>query len=290
MAHRRNPNAKKLRGAIGLVDCYLDYPVWKNKQIETIPWGASILEKAKQYGFSTEIIRLATTSPSRIERALRAQHIAGLIFGPSQNGRIPINLAWECYSTCTVAFVSHDPLLHAALNNDYASTKSVLDIAISLGYKRIGLAINYGLTDIVGEGWLSAFLTEKYLGGHLEWPEPYISKTGANTDFLKWLEVASPELLLCNMRSYLEVALQSGLQMPQDIAWLHLHRVPGNPDIAYFEHNPDALATAVVNLVVGQILRNERGIPRHPMKVLIQDTFRFGKSFPDCHREFLKNK
>lgn len=284
MAHRRNRKEDTLKGTVALMDCFLTYPEWKNKLIETIPWGAAIIRKAKQLGYNTEIYRLSEMSPTHVERILRARNITGLILGPSQTNKIPATLHWDRYCMATVGYISEAPFLHSALNNDYQSMVSILNGAIAKGYKRIALATDNTVYRIIGEAWLSAFLTVRHLNPSLDWPEPYLSGNGSVTDFLSWLEATKPDLVISTIRVFYLGVLQSGYSIPRDMAWIHLHELSDHPETAYLEHNPDALASAAVNLVVGQILRNERGIPEHPMKVLIQDRFHYGKTFPDLPR------
>ena len=69
-----------------------------------------------------------------------------------------------------------------------------------------------------------------------------------------------------------------GLRVPQDVGVIQLEWRASHPEIAGMNQHNDAVGEAAVDMVVGQIHRNESGIPAFPRATLIGASWVDGSS------------
>lgn len=203
----------------------------------------------------------------RMTKILRSRNVLGLIFGPmASNIDLPID--WNLLPMAAMGVSLCEPQLHRAATYFTHAIPRAWQELRALGYRRIGVVFSEEANRRVdfalqaGCAILSSSLAEE--------PVPTLLSNKTNSEeFRRWMEKHQLDALISGFGHHLMVLLEdAGLRVPEDIGLVTLmgESLPG----AYIERDWDAIGAATVDLVVGQLLRNERGIPQKPKTVLIE--------------------
>jgi LacI family transcriptional regulator len=87
--------------------------------------------------------------------------------------------------------------------------------------------------------------------------------------FRQWFERYEPDVLLSLYNIVFPWLKDGGRRVPQDVGVIQLEWRASHPEIAGMNQHNDAVGEAAVDMVVGQIHRNECGIPAFPRATLI---------------------
>jgi DNA-binding LacI/PurR family transcriptional regulator len=101
-------------------------------------------------------------------------------------------------------------------------------------------------------------------------------------NFLKWFERHRPDALIGAVRPAREWLAEKGVQCPRDVGLVLLDWDEEMQDYASVDQNATATGAAAVDLVLGQMRRNERGIPEIPQTVLVDSVWREGATVRAC--------
>jgi LacI family fructose operon transcriptional repressor len=101
--------------------------------------------------------------------------------------------------------------------------------------------------------------------------------------FANWFQEHQPHAVLSLGDESLRVFAELGLRIPQDVGFVNLALMPGDRDVAGVNQYSDLVGAAAVELVDGQLRRNERGVPAHAKTVLISGAWVPGPTVRDLH-------
>jgi LacI family transcriptional regulator len=103
----------------------------------------------------------------------------------------------------------------------------------------------------------------------------------ARTDrdlFHRWFDQHKPDVLLSLYNILFPWLKERSLRVPQDVGIIQLEWRESHADISGMNQHNDAVGEAAVDMVVGQIHRNETGIPAFPRATLIGASWVEGQS------------
>lgn len=157
----------------------------------------------------------------------------------------------------------------AARSSDhYAITRMAIREAERAGYRRIGIALD-AYVDNIAEG--------RFLAAYFHWEESIRSKDRVphfstihfcKEMFCRWYEAARPEVVICIDERVLDWLREMKVQVPETTGVIHLDWKEGSR-LSGIRQKHEATAAAAVDLIVGQLNRNDRGIPTYPKAVLL---------------------
>ena len=93
---------------------------------------------------------------------------------------------------------------------------------------------------------------------------------------MRWFERTKPDALLGTVRPARDWLAKRGVQSPRDVGLVLLDWDEETTDFAAVDQNAVAVGGAAVDLVLGQMRRNERGVPEIPQTVLVDSMWREG--------------
>lgn len=243
------------------------------------PWFQNIwagaLERAESLGFVMDqvIERCGTTTPERLKKILLARGVVGLLQGPPWR-----HLAFKDFDFSPFAAV-----IAGEANEDYSHHRSCPDHFHNMGillhelrarsYKRIGLLLAPYIHAVSGEQFVARFEYEK-----TRWPAadriPWFPDMRHTGQALKeWVERWRPDVIICADNRIVHWLATLGLQVPQDISVAHLNLAGDVPGWAGIDQNHRIIGSSAVDMLAGQINRNERGKPDHPKEINIRGKF-----------------
>lgn len=240
--------------------------------------------RAEELGYRLETLRLppGKDALSRLARRLRCRGIDGVWVPPLPPGCEAIEWDFADFSVSSVGFTLSQPRVHRSAPHYYQHMDLALQKLRRRGYRRIGFAITEEVDRKLACAWRAEFLarTADY-DSALRIP----LHRNSNRDFRafqSWIRRWQPDALLClETWIFLPWLDALGVRCPVDIGILHLGSNERLPRIAGIDQNAEAVGSASIDLLVGQLNRNERGLPSHPKTVLIEGQWIEGASLPN---------
>jgi len=249
------------------------------------PFVDGACNRCRELGFKLEIFQGHSSNIplARLSNILKARNICGLVISPLPVAQcVPEGLRELCesHAVALLGYSQHILPFHRASPHQFFCARLGLQKLNALGYRRAAIVastqydwrIDYQLAG-------AAAAHAACLPGRRP-PPPLLARDLNRDVFLRWLDRYKPDALLSAEPLILKWAQDSGRRIPQDIAYAHNSIVMHLPGIAHVDQRFNAVGSAAVDLVVGQLQRNESGIPAVEKSVLIEGVWVDGASAP----------
>ena len=241
--------------------------------------------RASELGYTLEAwwLRRPGMTERRFCEILTTRDIHGLIVAPLPAGANELLLEWPRFAAATISYSLSTPQLNRASNDPFAAINVALRELTALGYRRIGLALPEDADPRVREHWTASMLA--YQEHHPATERvPTLFRPGPMTrSFADWFHQHQPHGVLGLGSECLDLLGELGLRVPQDVGFVNLAFMSGDDAMAGVNQYPDLVGAAAVDLVDGQLRRNERGVPRHSKTVLISGEWVPGETVRALH-------
>ncbi len=223
--------------------------------------------RAKELGFGIEVYSAASdgTDPRQLRRLLVARSHWGFIIPPVPEPLADFELDVSGLTGVTIGTSLRMPSLHRVSPNHFQGATLAFRRMLEAGHKRIGMVISPEMNLRVHGKWLGAYLAMQQTIPNEHRIPPCIMPLDRTDGIGEWRKAYHPDAILVA-----EERVVSWLGKQPDYARLPVAslmlegRVPGCPGVVYrFEH----IGAVAVEVVVGQIHRNERGCPPVPHTV-----------------------
>lgn len=294
-AQARSSRPARMQAAFAWLSDYPDVESW-----EVFPWLRGYLEGARQRcadgGYRLELVHFRPTpgvSPEkeveRLQKELRGKGIFGVIL-PLLLERTLLDQPWR---DCTVSVIGNahaSDLLGAggmrrrfypqgfesADRDSFYNTRLAFQHLNDLGHERIGFIYSEYM-DIESNGATrSAFILEQSaLPAAQRVPILFLERfrEGIPPELTAWLESHRPSAIICINPVVREWLVELGMRIPEDIGLVNLNLVSDVAGWAGIDENHAKIGAAAVDLLIGQLSRNELGLPRAPRKILVPGTW-----------------
>lgn len=261
--------------------------------------------RSVELGYKLERFSLISQgmSVARMRQVLRARGIPGIILSPLPDPIPALDFDWSGFACAAVGYSYKRYLLNRVANDQFNTMRKAVDKLLSLGFKRIGLAIRYE-DDIRAEcRWSGAFssyfphiadadncLLPVFLWHYKETEEPV--RTGSTYDmqtipqmpdgFCEWVRANAPDAIISLqplfIRSWLS-SIKKDAEKSTEIINLNIE----NEDSQFRGMNQmsQKLGGAAVELVVEQIQHNMSGVPECAKMVIIRSEWQDLKNTRD---------
>lgn len=229
-------------------------------------------ERASALGYQIEVHHVGRngTSPSRLHDILISRAQWGLIIPPVPREAMSYPLGLEGLTGVTIGTSLHQPVMHRVASNLFQGGQLACRKLRERGFRRLGLVLSPAMHERVENKWLGAFLAEQ-----LTWPAeqhipPLLATAADETRFVAWHKHFKPDAILVAepyVETWIERTAHRRTRAPA-LTWLR--RIASMPKSTFaVDTQPDRMGAAAVELVVGQIHRNERGSPAFPHTLLL---------------------
>ncbi len=288
-AQARSNRPTSMQSALGWLNDYPSPTCWQD-----FPWLRGYLrgarERCEARGFRLEEISISIPQEGteaevkRITEILLEKGIFGVI--------LPLMLhqqfLMEDWSDCVVALIGSGihpgmglsgpasrcyPQRYPIADRDfYSNTRLAFQNVRQRGYSRIGFIYSRYL-DGESEGRAqAAFLVEQFqLPEADRVPVLFLErfKEGRPAAFDRWMETHRPDAILSINPVVRDWVEETGRSVPNDVGLVNLNVVDDVENWSGIRENHELIGAAAVDLVIGQLSRNEIGVPRQPRKLLI---------------------
>lgn len=241
---------------------------------------AAAQQRARELGFELDTLPVPRGSVGihRLKDVLYARGVEGVIVGPLAQGRKHLTLDWSRLSAVALGFSLIRPDLHRIATNQYHVMATAFRELRRLGYRRIGVCLNPSCGMRFDFAWHAGLMTVQSTLASQEIVPPLVVDEITRKELARWHRNESPDVIIAaghKLERHLEAI---GICVPQDIGLVDLTGEPGPDRIATMARDWTALGEGAVDLLAGMILRNEKGLPAKPSRLLIPSAWSPGNS------------
>jgi LacI family transcriptional regulator len=263
-----------------------NYPTrfgWRPEHHDRPDFFPGAVERARDFGYKLDHFWLgeAGMTPARFCDILAARGIHGLIVGRLPPGQNTMELDWSRFSVVALGMTLRSPLVHHVTENHFETAFRGMQQCLERGYRRIGFVFSEANdSPRVGDRWIGAYLLQQ-LKFHARDRLPLCP--GSPTDgarFADWFRRYKPDALLVNHSQPVVRWLRAlGKQVPRDVGLIELEDHP-ELGCAGVYYDPAKIGALAVEMLVGLMHRNEKGVPGDPHEILLMGEWREGTTLP----------
>jgi len=242
--------------------------------------------RAEQTGYSLDEFWLhdPKLDGSKLNRILHTRNIRGILVVGLMNGnRLPERFlnSWEEFPCVVTGVRTREPALSFASTDHHMLVMRAVENAVRLGHKRPGLVLDGVIDRLVEHRFTSGFLIAQRQLAASQRLKPFYAVTEARRDpqlFRKWFEKEKPDVILTLYHVVRRWLDGLGLQVPEEVGLIQMEWRPDHAQWAGMHQHNDVVGEAAVEMVLGMIHNNERGIPIFPRATLLGSTWVDGKT------------
>lgn len=260
------------------------------------PWQTqyetAIETRAKELGFSVDFLTnsLTENGAAAFNRVVRARGIRALIVMPRADGATALPGAdFSSLAAVTIDLTLRSPALHRASPDYFRGMQLALDTMRSRNLRRIAFCGNRAELWRIGRRWLGSYLAwqsmeapevrmDPYIGPGPT--EPGLSWRSSRDDFERWLDRAKPDAIVSNCFYFQEWLQELGRTGPGGVSFASLGIESEKLGISGIDQQWGLIGTTAMDLVAGQIYRNEYGLSPHPTTVFVPPRWVDGNTCP----------
>ncbi|HVU34177.1 MAG TPA: LacI family DNA-binding transcriptional regulator [Opitutaceae bacterium] len=238
-------------------------------------WLDGARRRAEQLGYVLEEFFLGANdmTPRRLAGILRARNITGLVISPLRaHSSFHLDWDWSQFSTAIIGNAVSTPELNHAGHHHFGGMRLALGRLEEAGFRRVAALLDEDINERARRSWSAAFL------------EHHPNRTGARRFLATTTEanVAAaarrlwkrrPDALITTLP--LLTRLRSvRAEPPAGTKIALLDWQPNSNGWAGIDQCEEVIAGNAIDLVVGQLHRNERGVPTHVQMLLFPGIWR----------------
>lgn len=250
---------------------------------------AGARERAQSQGYRIEEFNLQAPglNARRATEILLSRNIRGLLIAPLHSVHEPVALEWEHFCAVAIGYSFQAAPVSRVVHNHFSSFSQAARRCRELGRERIGLVLQRRVHEKVDKRWLAAALLDQAEQPPTRRIAPLLFDELQEGEFASWFRQHEPDAILGLDVSTLGAWLHSlGKRIPDDVGLVSLDRRPTDHGIAGIDQDYAGRGANGVDLLVGLLQRNERGLAARPLTVLSDGTWIDGPSLetPDPRR------
>jgi LacI family transcriptional regulator/LacI family repressor for deo operon, udp, cdd, tsx, nupC, and nupG len=235
---------------------------------------------AAELGFRLEAFELGNTAAAaqRLGRMLRARNISGVVVCPLPESEARLDFPWEFFPAIAIGFTLRQPALHAVAAAQFSATALAIAQLHARGYRRIGLCLGERNNRRTAHGILGCYLAEQHAAGcpaHICLTP--VDEALSEMKMKAWLQAVKPDAIITGGITKQALA-QIGMRIPDELGVVSTWLIDQSGDISGICEDLEGIGRTAIKLLVRQIDRGERGVPKSPHRVLIDSYWHEGAS------------
>lgn len=266
----RRSRSPHFRGTLGLLAIEeTDLPPGADAFIQQLAAGAT--ERSAELGFTLDrfLIGAGGLAATRLDGVLRARNIAGVLVLPSYMEAHLEGIDWSRLSAIYLDRVIRFPNLHSVSPDHHGAMWDALGWLTDRGYRRPGLVLQRrqdGRLQNRWEGAFMAFFQQQPKGA----PVPPLVATEITEDmFRPWFRKHRPDVVLAHRTHVIGWMEKLGARVPVSHGFMALNSVMCDGPCAAIDQQPGLIGRRGAELLIGQILRGETGLPATPCNTAV---------------------
>jgi LacI family transcriptional regulator len=224
--------------------------------------------RAEHLGYTLEEFRLNSPrmTAERLQHILIARGIVGVVLSPMLHGaHFQLSWDWRNFAAAVIGNASCQPDLHRAGFNHYLAMRLLLQQMKQRGHDQPVAVLSREADDRAKRAISAAFLSNHSLGPAKASGRIFFIERSAAELSLDWVAERKPDALITHVH-YHRVWRKGGYASLLPATYF-LDVRPGGPGEG-IDQGEAVIAASAVDLVVAQLLRNERGAPADAQALL----------------------
>jgi LacI family transcriptional regulator len=239
---------------------------------------AGVSNRANDLGFKVERFEIGPQGVrlNRLDTILHTRGIQGMVVLPASGFPDLSGLNWERYTAVYADYYIDHPPLHCVCSDHYRSMVGLLQAVHERGYRRPGLFIEISHDERLHFRWEGAFLALQKNLPQISAVPALRSRTITRAGFETWFKKHNPDVVLAHVPEAMEWMRACGAKIPKTHGFVCLNSLRVTGDCAALDLRADELGARAAELVIGQLLHNEFGVPSQPSMTTIPARFMEG--------------
>ena len=280
MTARRSRRGHNYKATLGFLKKHpADRTDWFGQNYGQLLAGARTRALAQGYQLEEFNLEDPELTPRRITEILQHRGVQGLLVAPLHSIQDSIDLDWSKFCTVAVGYsLQHVPVNRVA-HNHFSGLMLAVKACRSRGYRRLGLVLQERVAEKVGKRWVGAALLDQAAQPAADRVPPLLLDHWHETEFTAWFHAHAPEVILgVNLTEIPPWLTRLGKRVPQDVGLVSLDRRAGDRGMAGIDQDYAHVGGNAVDLLIGMLQRNERGLPEKTTVVLSDGAWINGRS------------
>jgi LacI family transcriptional regulator len=288
VAYRNRKRAKPIAAVLAWINRWPDpKELRRHREFDAYWHGAK--EAAEELGYRVEEFVIdANLSSARLNSILLTRGVMGLLIPP--HGLVgttwkDFELDWDRFAVVRFGFSAADLRVHMIGNDQMRSAELAVRRMHDLGYRRIGFVSENSAELSTDGNFRMGYLRGLELLGVAALEPLVFSVEGSrlrtvSEELKAWMKRTRPEAILTSVPE-LHAALQSlGYHLPRDVGLAATSVRDGGAIDAGIDQNALEIGRVAAQTLIGQINRQERGMPEHCQRVLVEGQWVDGHTLP----------
>lgn len=220
-------------------------------------------EKALELGFKSELFVMGTEhlSVTRLDTILKSRGIRGILLLPAASAPDIRKLDWANYAGIYTDYIIELPALDSVCSDHFRSMVVAMRKLVQLGYKRPGLVLHEAHDRRLLYRWEAAFRMHGLhsYGGRIA--EPMVVEEMNKASFKKWFAKEKPDVVLCHRSEVKGWMEELGARIPDTHGFCCLNVMMSEEPVSGLDLRPRLIGKRATELLVGQLHRNDYGVP-----------------------------
>ncbi|MFQ3671311.1 MAG: LacI family DNA-binding transcriptional regulator [Verrucomicrobiia bacterium] len=272
---------------LGYITQFGDFPWLSHRVYGAVFRGAS--KAAETLGYKMEVFEVGKKglSGARLRQILYTRAISGLIVvsNPEHMGHISFDLT--PFSVVQLGTGIVRPVLHRVTSHAPHNLEMALRALRRAGAGRIGLVMDRRVDTLNEHAWSATLSTFQQAVPAMNRVPALISEDLNFACFKKWFQRHRPDGIACIESRMLEWIAELGLRSPEEVQVVALDLHPSDQGFAGINQNHERIGSTALEMLLGQIYVNEKGIPEVARTTMIDGSWVDG---PSCLYSSVKQK
>lgn len=270
MRQFRGTRGAAVHGVIGYLTFGANASAWR-EHLTFLGFFEGAKSRAEELGFALDEIWADQPGlgPARLHEILRARGITGLIIGPTAGLPRTPELPWDDFAPVKIGVPYPDLPLPCSMSNQYHAMQRVIERLHARGYRRLGLVLASHQNIKTSAMWLTPFNYHELHARPEERVAPLVMSTWSEAVFARWFKQHRPEVIIGLRRELITWLDRLGQRVPEDVGFVHLDRATERGNFAGIDQRPREIGAAALDMVVGRLHANQRGLPDTQRLLLI---------------------
>lgn len=265
MAEIRRSKSAHYRGTLAVIEvAEPNRPLGARMFSETLHVGAR--ERSQELGFTLDRFQLGTghLKPERLNTVLLSRGIKGVIVLPTFREAHLETIAWGRLAAVYLDRVIRFPPIHTVSTDHHDAIWTALGELERRGYRRAGLVLQAQQNERLRNRWEGAYRSFGHSHSTVKLVPLLVVPELTEGRFRRWFRQQRPDVVLAHDGRCVEWMRRLGARVPETHGFLALNAAMCDRPCAAIDQQPALIGARGAELVIGQILRGESGLPDNP--------------------------
>lgn len=227
-------------------------------------------QRAKERGYSLEEFRLFDRGMTsrRLSAILKARGIVGVVFsGCDRRTSVVLEMDWNAHAVAIIGNARCTPELHRAGHYHYMGMRRIMLELSARGYRRPAAVLESVVNERASRTWEAAFLAYH--------PTPSRAQSALKkmvvidpAELGPWLKKCQPDVLIVTKQVFIAPLKKILGAAGKEMGFAVISLEEEATEISGVNPGHHMVAANAVDLVLGQLMRNETGVPEDPKELL----------------------